>query len=86
MQLGACVLRGELPVNRGVLGIAVFFVDLKFVGERGDIGEAAIQTLAVYEAEFDLGHVQPTARLGRVVELQLLANPARFVGRERFVE
>ena len=39
---------------------------MQFLGKRGHIREAAIQTLALQNTEFDFGHVQPTAMFGRV--------------------
>ena len=41
----------------------------------------SIQTLLDEDVEFDLGHVQPTAVLGRVDELETI--PQRFGGRGR---
>ncbi len=51
-----------------------------------EIINPSIQTLLDEDVEFDLGHVQPTAVLGRVDELETI--PQRFGrrGRKRLVE
>jgi hypothetical protein len=48
---------GELPIDRGALRIPAAFIGVQFVGKRGHIWEAAIQTLALEDAEFDFCHV-----------------------------
>ena len=69
MQFCPCFLGSELPIDRGPLGIPAEFIGMQFLGKRGHIREAASQTLALQNTEFDFGHVQPTAMFGRVVEL-----------------
>jgi len=46
------------------------------VDQGARIGEAAVQTLATEDAQFDLGPVQPTAVLGGVMNLQSLYQAA----------
>jgi hypothetical protein len=41
--------------------------------------QPTIQALPVHDADFRLGHVQPTAMLGRVVELDLVQQPTRHL-------
>ena len=57
MQLGPRFLSGELPIDEGVLGVAVAFIGVHLLSERSHIWKTAIETLAVQHAEFDLGHV-----------------------------
>lgn len=49
-------------------------------------GQAAVETLAAQHAELDLGHIQPGAVLGGVVDRQLIGQPPGLGGREGFVE
>ena len=86
MQLPACLLGCELPIDRSALHIAAVFIDLKFLRKRGHVGEAAVETLALHDTEFNFSHVQPTAMFGRVVEFQFLAQSSRFVGREGIIK
>jgi len=48
--------------------------------------QAAVQALSVQDAEFRLRHVQPTAMLGRVVELDPVQEVSGLLRRERLVQ
>src|SRR6266545_2736717 len=86
MQLHPRILVGEPPVNGRSLSIAAFFIsgDLSF--ERFQIRQTAIQTLTLKDAQFDFGHIEPTAMLRSVMELQLPENPTCFLRRKSFIE
>src|SRR5437867_5020360 len=86
MQLHPCNLVGEPPVNGRSLGIAAFFISRDLLFERFQIRQAASQTLTLKDAQFDFGHIEPTAMLRGVMELQLPENPPRFLRRKSFIE
>jgi hypothetical protein len=75
LQLNAGVVGFKLPIGLGVVLVAVVLPCVDFVGEDLLVGDAAIQTLRRERAEFGLGHVEPTAVLGRVVPLEALDEP-----------
>jgi len=54
--------------------------------ERVMLGDAPGEALASERAEFDLGHVEPGAVLGRVVDLKPVGQALGFGWRERLVE
>jgi hypothetical protein len=63
--------RGEAPCNGGFGRIAGVFVGSDLTPQRGLVWDAAIQTLPTLNAQLDFRHIQPTAVLGGVMELQL---------------
>src|SRR5713226_7000068 len=78
LELDASISRSEPPVN-------AHFSPIAFGLPGGDLAsqlclrtDAAVQTLPREDREFDLGHVQPTAMLRRVVEFQLLHQTSRL--------
>ena len=58
--------------------------DLRLEGR--EVGHAPVQALAAEDTQLDLGHVQPTAVLGRVVDLQLVRQPFGLLSDERLVQ
>jgi hypothetical protein len=48
--------------------------------------DAPIQTLAAEDTQFNFGHVEPTAMLGRVMKVQAAQPPLRFHWGKRGVE
>ena len=50
------------------------------------VRDPAIQTLAGEHAELQLGHIQPGAVFGRVVDLQLVGHAFGLLGGERLIE
>src|SRR5947209_16135663 len=78
LELDAGVSGGKAPVDADGLPIAFGLPsgDLSFqFRARSD---ATIQTLPREYREFDLGHVQPTAMLGRVMDFQLVDQASRL--------
>src|SRR3989442_7421132 len=52
----------------------------------GDCVDAAVQTLTVHYADLDLGHVQPTGVLGRVMKFQFLQDAPSLIRRKGLVQ
>ena len=75
VKLGPGIPGVELPVDGGSGGVAFLDQGLDFPPQRVLVGEPLPQAGAGQHAELDFRHVQPTAVLGRVVELQPLGNP-----------
>src|SRR2546425_12444023 len=73
-KLDAGIGRGESPADFRVFDIALRFPSGRLPIQLPDVCDAAIQTLAAEHREFDLGHVQPRAMLGGVVNLQSVGN------------
>src|SRR5215216_143257 len=85
-ELDAGIGGGELPADAPALGVAGGEPGSDLLGERLVIGDTRGQALAGQDAELDLGDVQPTAVLGRVMELQLGGEASGFGGREGLIE
>ena len=54
-------------------------------GQRRLVGNAAVETLTHYHADFDLDHVEPASVSRREVELNSVENPPSFLGDEGLV-
>src|SRR5262245_29142129 len=57
-----------------------------FAGDQRRVVQPAVEALAVHDADLRLGHVHPTAVLGRVIEIDLVQPPARHFGTKRLVQ
>ena len=66
MQFLPCSRGRESPCNRGVSSIARVFIRGDLTGERDFVWYPTGQTLSLQDTQFDFGHIQPTAVLGRV--------------------
>ena len=86
LEFEAGVRGGESPVDGGGCRIARPLPGGRFAGEKFPGGHPSAQALAREHAQFNPGHVQPTAVLRRVVDLHAARQPVGFCGRERFVE
>src|SRR5665213_483008 len=75
-----------MPVDGELGGVALCFPCGDLLGQSLLVGDAAIEALPRQGREFDLRDVEPTAMLGGVVDLQLVRDPFRFGGLERFVQ
>ena len=82
MELGSGILGGEPPVDGGPRLVSLSHRGSDHPLERFLAGEPLVEAGAGQYAELDFGHVQPTAVLGRVVELQPFHDPPRLGGRE----
>ena len=81
-ELLICILPSELPFDGSLLGVARLLPSIDFSAQYLLAGHASIQALTAEDADLDLGHVQPTRVLGRVVEL----HPAQEFGSGRFTQ
>src|SRR5712691_12461769 len=70
LELDASAVGGELPVDLGVDLIAAGLPSADLAAQGFDLVDTAVQALGNHHVEFDLGHVEPTAVLGRVDELE----------------
>src|SRR5215210_347045 len=87
LELDASIGAGEAP-GYGALGrVALGFPRIHFLGKRFSVGDAPIpQTLPSEHRELDLGHVQPRAVLGCVMNLQLTSDAPGLGWGERFIQ
>src|SRR5215203_6788663 len=86
LELDASIGAGEAP-GYGALGhVALGFPRIHFLSKCFSVGDALIQTLASEHRELDLGHVQPRAVLGCVMNLQLTSDAPGLGGGERFIQ
>ena len=76
----------ELPVELDALGISFPDNSQDFRCELVDSWDAPVKASARDGREFDLDHVEPTGRLGRVNELELLRHGKRLISRQVFIE
>lgn len=81
LELDARLLGREAPVHGDFLGVPGRFPGSGFLPEGLLIGKAPIQTLLSQRRQFNLGHVQPTAMFGRIVQFQPLDQAPRFWSR-----
>src|SRR5215210_5644969 len=86
LELDPRLVAGEAPLDGALGRVALLFPRLRFLGKRISIGDALVETLPSEHRELDLGHVQPRAVLGGVMDLQL-GSDAPCLGRgERFIQ
>src|SRR5215471_2126840 len=72
VELDASVVGGESPVDGTDGGVAGGDPGRDLLFEDLTVRQAAVEALAGQDAQFDLGHVQPAAVLGGVVQLELV--------------
>ena len=73
-QLPIRVFAGECPLDAALGGIASSFPRRHLGGEGGLLGSTTRQTLALEDADLDLGHVQPAGVHRGVVKLDAPQN------------
>ncbi len=86
LELDPRVSGGEAPVYGAPHRVAPLLPGGCLAAKRRPVGDAPIQALPREHGEFDLGHVQPRAVLGCVVDLQLLRQSPGLLRVERLVE
>src|SRR5918999_10378 len=74
--------RREAPLYGGLFCIAACLPSGERATDRPPVAQPPIQALGRHHRELDFGHIEPTAVLGGVVEIQLPQNAARFHGRK----
>ena len=63
----------ELPIDLGLLAVSLFLPCGGFVRKRLFVGNSSCKALSRQNVQFNLSHIEPTAMLGRVNNLQTLA-------------
>src|SRR6266699_7243236 len=86
LEFDARVSGGEAPIDGGFSGIAGLVPRADLGHQSGFVGDAAIQALAVQHTQLDLGHVERTPVLWRVMDLQLVGQTLGFSRLEDFVQ
>ena len=72
MQLDPCISGAKAPVHHLARPVALFGPRADLLAQRLKVGYPSVQALPGQHAELQLGHVQPTAVLRRVHQLQLV--------------
>src|SRR5215207_995017 len=86
MQFVPRILGCKAPLDLGARGVALVFQLLDLSPERLLVADPPVEALAAEDAQLDLGDVEPTAMLRRVMELQLPQYAPRLRGRERLIQ
>src|SRR5919106_5159941 len=86
MQLPPRLLHGETPLDRGVGRIATFLIGGEFAFQGIFIWNATRQALPTHHAQFNLGHIEPTGVLGRIVQRQFFQDPSGLRRDEGFIQ
>ena len=86
MQFDPCISGGKAPVHHLARPVALFAPGADLRAQRLKVGYPSVQALPGQHAELQLGHVQPTAVLRRVHQLQLVQQRARLGWREALVQ
>src|SRR5919197_4079446 len=86
MHLGPPFFGGNPPLDLGARGVALVLQLLDLSPELFLVADPPVQALAAEDAQLDLGDVEQTAMLRRVMELQLPQYPPRLRGRERLIQ
>lgn len=81
-----CVLSSERPLDAPVLGVAACLPSGDLGDDRGAIRQAPIQALAIKDADFDFGHIEPTGVLRGVMEDDPPQQGSRLFGAQHFLE
>lgn len=76
MQLASSLFTIKLPLNSGSAGVSFSFQSRYLAFQGLLVFQPAVETTPLEHAYFDLGHVQPTGVLGRVVKFQLPQQPS----------
>ena len=85
MKLCTGILGVKAPMDGGSGGIALSFQGLDFPAEGGLVRDAPPEAGASQNAKFYLRHVEPTAVLGCVVELQPFHDTPRLSSGEGLI-
>src|ERR1700722_20152293 len=86
LQLDPGILSCESPPHFGLRLIAMALPSRDFVPQRRHLVDPAVKALTGENTQLSLRHVQPTAMLRRIVDLQPLPQSPRFCGGKGFVQ
>ena len=81
-----CILPSERPLDAPLLRVSAQLPSIYFIDERGLIRQATIKALAVKNADFDFGHIEPAGMFWRVVKDNTSQQRLRLLGTEHFLE
>jgi len=84
-QLHSGICGGERPVHSFGTVVSISFPCCDFGLHGCHLSDPAIETLPFEYAQFDLCDIEPTAVLGRVVNIQSLGQPHGFFRLESFI-
>jgi hypothetical protein len=84
-KLDASVRGRELPIGPDSGSIAPMLPGVDMALQRRPLAHP-VRQIAAEGAQFDLGHIQPRAVLGRVVDFEPVGEALGFLGGERLVE
>ncbi len=85
-ELYASVASCKLPFNDSFFSISLGDKTFNGVPENVYIGDSKWNALSLQYAKAYLRYIKPGTVLGRVVQLQLIAQPVRFFRIERFIK
>src|SRR4030042_3843557 len=85
-ELDARVVGGKLPVDSLLPCVAFLFPCLRFVAQRVHVRYSSAQALTTQGTEFYLGDVEPTAVLGRMVNLEAFCKTPSVLGLKCFIK
>ena len=86
LESGTCFGCGELPIGLGVVGVSILLPSGDFIDEGLFVWDAAIEALGRKDAEFGLGHIEPTAMLWSVMPFEPFGQPPCFGGGKSFIK
>src|SRR6266446_302499 len=86
MHLSPSISAGKAPMDTRLLRIALSRQGHNVLPQMIEALHAFGQTAAFKNADLNLGHIEPTPMLGRVMHLQSLPDTLRFLGRKGLVE
>jgi hypothetical protein len=86
MHLSTSIGAGKAPMDATVVRIALGRQGHNVLPQMLEALHALRQTAPFKDADLDLGHIEPPPRFRRVMHLQSLPDPLRFLWRKRLVE
>ena len=86
LKFDAGVRRCEVPVGRGVIGVAIVLPCGDFVDERLFVGNAPVEALGRQNTKLGFGQIEPTAVFWREVPFEALDQSPGLGGRKGFIE
>ena len=86
LELDAGILGGEAPVHPYCVPVALLLPRSHLPPQSALVGNTAVQALPGHHPDFDLRHIQPTAMLGSVMDLQPFGDAPRFGRLKGFIQ